>query len=388
MSDRGTCSRALASVMAADDAATDAAMPALSSFLPLEGRAARPEAAAPARGDARPGGPWLIHDSRAGGELALGGDASQARVHTVLRLRNAMRAIILGLVQGESVCLDEARAAVRALVGLTAHDAPALFATIRLLARDNPRYYHSVSVCALMANMARHLHLPDERVQELGLAGLLHDVGKTAVPGAILHKPGRLTAAEMHLIRRHPDDGHARLAGIAGVSATVLEVCRFHHEKYDGTGYPLGLKGEAIGFAARMGAICDAYDALTSDRAYKRAWSPAMTIDRMWSWDGHFDRTLLFAFMKSIGVFPAGLLVRLRSERLGVTMRRVAGAGVRPRALAFYCARTRRPVVPQVVAVGQGKGGDMVLSFEEPDRWGFCDWPVLSETLLAREGAA
>ena len=114
-----------------------------------------------------------------------------------------------------------------------------------------------------------------------------------------------------------------------------------------------------------------------------------MAIGQMWSWDGHFDRSLLFSFMKSIGIFPPGLLVRLRSDRLGIVLRH-RRIGTRPRALTFFCARDRAPVKPEIVSLdrpGANDRTDPIVSLEEPDRWGFGTWSTLSAELMERSAA-
>jgi len=113
------------------------------------------------------------------------------------------------------------------------------------------------------------------------MAGLLHDLGKAAIPMAVLNKPGKLTDAEFTVVRSHPVEGYHMLKEGGGVEAAVLDACLHHHEKIDGTGYPDKLKGDKISLIARMAAICDVYDAVTSDRPYKRGWDPSESIRRM-----------------------------------------------------------------------------------------------------------
>lgn len=142
----------------------------------------------------------------------------------------------------------------------------ALVSLVRLKTSDEYTYMHSVAVCALMIALARQLELSDPLVHEAGLAGLLHDIGKMAVPDPILNKPGKLTEQEFGLVRRHPQNGARMLLDCRQVSALVVDVCLHHHERIDGTGYPFGLAQEQISLLARMGTVCDVYDAITSDR--------------------------------------------------------------------------------------------------------------------------
>src|SRR5690606_37008692 len=149
---------------------------------------------------------------------------------------------------------------------------------------DEYTYMHSVAVCALMAALARTLGLNEAEQREAATAGLLHDVGKMAIPIEILNKPGRLTDDEFRLIMTHPDAGYVMLMRGGLVPNVALDVCLHHHEKFDGSGYPHGLQGDGISLQARMGALCDVYDAVTSDRPYKKGWNPAEAIHRMAQW--------------------------------------------------------------------------------------------------------
>lgn len=264
---------------------------------------------------------------------------------------------------------------------------PAMFIDMaRLKSKDEYTYLHSVSVCALMVNFARQLGLDEPAVRSMGLAGLLHDVGKMGVPDKVLNKPGSLDEGELALIRTHPEHGYALLENGEGVTQEVLDVSLFHHEKVDGTGYPYGLKGDAISHAARMGAICDVYDALTSERSYKEGWTPLRAATEMHGWEGHFDRELLFKFFRSIGIAPTGLLVRMCSNRLGITLPDGARE-TRSKVRVFHCALKRAPLTLEDVFLSSAGGSDQIVSEEDPDRWGFADWQGLSHQLIAGQAA-
>jgi putative nucleotidyltransferase with HDIG domain len=176
--------------------------------------------------------------------------------------------------------------------------ASALRCLERLRSIDNYTYAHSVAVGSLMLALARHMGMDAGAVRDCGLAGLLHDIGKATVPSDILNKPARLTPAEFEAVKLHPVAGHALLRAAGGLPDIVLDVCLHHHERYDGKGYPSGLRGEAISLEARMCAVCDVYDAITSPRPYKAAWSRPEALRRMadWTREGHFDPTVFAAF--------------------------------------------------------------------------------------------
>jgi HD-GYP domain-containing protein (c-di-GMP phosphodiesterase class II) len=240
---------------------------------------------------------------------------------------------------------------------------------------------HSVAVCALMVALGRTLGFDDERCRQAGMAGLLHDMGKAVMPPEILNKPGRLTAEEFAVMRTHPEAGHRLLAEGRGADAVALDVCLHHHERIDGTGYPQRLQGEDITLHARMGAVCDVYDAITSNRPYKAGWDPAESIARMASWSGHFDATVFAAFVKSLGIYPTGSLVRLASGRLAVVVEQNPQSLTTPVVKVFFSTKSNLPVPAELLDLTRGT--DRIAAREARCDWNF---PQL-ESLWAGEGA-
>lgn len=312
-------------------------------------------------------------------------EESEAAARLVTRSTAEMKRLFASVHAGEGLELDAFATLAREVVASVTRNPFALVAITRLKKRDEYTYVHSLAVSALMASFARTLGASEAEVFELGLAGLLHDVGKMIVPERILKKPESLTGEEFAIVRTHPEQGYLLLSQNPAIQPLILDVCRHHHERLDGSGYPFRLKAEQISRAARIAAICDVYDALTSDRPYKRAWTPQEAIARMADWSGHFDRTLLFAFMKAIGVYPPGLLVRLRSNRLGVILPNGRRAS-RPRVRAFYDCRDKAPLPIEDLVVEDDLAHDQIVSEDYPLDWGFYDWPRMAEALL--RGAA
>ena len=202
-------------------------------------------------------------------------------------------------------------------------NAGAMLGLVRLKTHDDYTFMHSVAVCTLMVVLARRMGLTEAQVREAGLAGLVHDIGKAKIPLEVLNKPGKLTPAEYHLIKEPsaPRPRHAA-RDTGSPSAVALDVCLHHHERPDGQGYPEGLSGEAFSPLARMGAVCDVYDAISSNRPYKVGWLPADSIAKMAEWTraGKFDAAVFRAFIDCVGIYPVGSLVRLGSERLAVVV--------------------------------------------------------------------
>jgi putative nucleotidyltransferase with HDIG domain len=344
-------------------------------------RGLAPSAPAPAATPRPPLGPAPVETVHVVPRDTAKTDRERAK-KTIGRARRAMKDVFETARLGQPINAEAVIPVVEDIADAVDRN-PALFLDMaRLKSKDEYTYLHSISVCALMVNLARQLALNEPVVRSMGLAGLLHDVGKMAVPDAILNKPGPLDEDEFAVIRAHPQQGHAMLENGEGVTQEVLDVSLLHHEKVDGSGYPFGLKEEAISLAGRMGAICDVYDALTSDRPYKQGWTPLRAATEMYGWEGHFDRELLFKFFRSIGVVPPGLLVRMRSNRLGIVLPDGAKE-VRSKVRIFHCAVEKSPLTLEDVFLSSSGGADQIVSEENPARWGFADWQALSEKLVA-----
>jgi putative nucleotidyltransferase with HDIG domain len=240
----------------------------------------------------------------------------------------------------------------------------------RLKNADEYTYMHSVTVCALMVSLGRELGMDEAECRQAGLAGMLHDLGKALMPQDVLNKPGKLTPEEFDIIKQHPVKGYELLKQARDIPEGVSDVCLHHHERYDGTGYPDKLAGEGITLLARMGAICDVYDAVTSNRPYKAGWDPAYAIAQMASWKGHFDTQIFKSFIRCIGIYPTGSLVRMRSGKLAVVMEQNTEALTKPRVKTFFSTRTQEPLRPEILDLAVDSR-DQIEAAEPPDKWKF-----------------
>ncbi len=271
---------------------------------------------------------------------------------------------------GNAIKLEEVGALVEEINQSIARNSDALLSLARLKNADNYTYLHSVAVCALMIALGRQMGLEDALLKEVGMAGLLHDVGKMAIPGEILNKPGRLTDEEFLIVKAHPQQGWEMLKSCPNVNDIALDVCLHHHETVVGTGYPDGLSGEALSLYARMGAVCDVYDAITSERCYKLGWAPGEAIRKMTEWkDGRFDEAVFRAFVKTVGIYPAGTLVKLKSGRLGVVMEQSEKSLLTPVIKVFFSTRSNAHIKPELIDLSRSP--EIIANLEDSEKWGF-----------------
>ncbi|WFR81636.1 HD-GYP domain-containing protein [Janthinobacterium rivuli] len=297
-------------------------------------------------------------------------ELAQAR-RLIERSRQAVQTMFDEVRMGKALSAAQAYTLVDDIAASVLRGGNVLLGLARLKTADNYTYMHSVAVCALMTALARELGLAPEQVRSAGLAGLLHDIGKMAVPSAILNKPGSLSEAEFSSVRAHPAAGHRMLREVGEIDPVALDVCLHHHEKLDGSGYPEGLRGEEVSLFARMGAICDVYDAITSNRPYKQGWCPADSLRRMAAWrGGHLDAQLFAAFVKCLGIYPLGTLVRLQSERLAVVVGQAPGKPLTaPTVRVFFSIRAGTCIAPAVVDLAAPGCQERIVSTESATDW-------------------
>lgn len=292
-------------------------------------------------------------------ELLQSGKAVIGSMFTDIRMGHALK------VSGALLLVDSASRS------LSRHG-QALLALARLKARGDDNYLHAFAVCALMIAVGRTLNLPDDEVRELGLAGLVHDIGKLTLPDAIVRRASDRTPEEEELYRRHPSAGYRILNEARLYSNIPLDVCVHHHERVDGRGFPYGLVGRELSVHARIAAICDAYDSLTSSRPGHEAWSPARAMEYMAvRVDTLFDRRVFKAFSRTVGIYPLGTVLRLRSNRLAVVCAQNDADPLRPRVMAFYSVSQSRTVPTELIDLRHSD--ETVVAFENAADWGYTD---------------
>ncbi len=311
----------------------------------------------------------------------------EEEVRRAAQVRGQARRVIHRLLDdvrnGTAIDINEAHELISEMDSTVARNKDALLLLMRIRTRDEYTFMHSVSVGALLIAFCRSLGLDGEAARIIGLGGLLHDVGKMAVPLAILNKPASLTDQEFAIIKRHALDCKEILAKTPHIPPTAALIARQHHERYDGTGYPFNLKGDQISPAAQMAAIVDVFDAITADRCYHEGMDQVAALRKIYGWrKDHFNETLVHHFIRCVGVYPPGTVVRLASGRIGVVTESTDEL-LKPVVRVVYDASQDWAITPKDVDLSRQDPsfGDRIISHESAQRWRIEPLKILGVTV-------
>lgn len=226
--------------------------------------------------------------------------------------RRITRTLLEDVRLGGVINSEQAKATVKGCVHSILRNKDALIWMSKIRSQDEYTAEHCLNVCVLAIAFARHLGMSEADLEKVGLCGLLHDVGKMRVPVEVLNKSEKLSEQEFTIIKAHSIHGRNLLLATRGIPNSTIDVAYSHHEKVDGTGYPRGLKSSGISETAKMIAIVDAYDAMTSDRCYSAGIASTEALKIIFKDRGtHFDDRLALEFIKCVGLYPPGTLVEL-----------------------------------------------------------------------------
>jgi HD-GYP domain-containing protein (c-di-GMP phosphodiesterase class II) len=206
----------------------------------------------------------------------------------------------------------------------------------RLKDKDSYNWRHMINCTILMSVFAKYLGIKNEQIQQLALGAMLHDVGHTKLPQGLINKTEKLNEFEFKALKKHVIQSLGLVKGEAGISNLIMDMILNHHERIDGSGYPRGLAGSKISKAARMMAIVDVYDAMTSERPHQNGEEPIHALRYLLANKHKFDPQLVQKFIKCLGVHPVGTIVRLTNDRLALVLEGNQQAPMRPKVKVFY----------------------------------------------------
>ena len=305
--------------------------------------------------------------------VSLAEEMTRAR-NTFSEATRIIRLLMDDVRLGRQIELATTQPTVEKIVSSVLRNSNAMMTMRRLKSMDDSTFVHSVGVRGMLTSFAKSAGLEMSAIRDLALGGLLHDIGKMRVASAVLNKPAKLTEEEFLHMKSHVVLGADLVRQMPGIPALALEPVELHHERFDGTGYPHGLKGEEISPAGRMAAIVDVYDAITTHRSYRKGISPAAAVQKLFEWSKfHFDPLMVQVFLKSVGIYPIGSLVRLESGRFGVVIEQSESHLLMPVVRVMYDGKRQHYLTPEDVdltrPMGSG-GGDPIVGYESPEKYG------------------
>lgn len=288
--------------------------------------------------------------------------AYEAAIHHSRRLINDVK-------MGKNMDYNASVEVVEDIVDSIIQNPNTLLCLSKLADHDEYTFSHSINVATIATIFGEYLGLSHSELTLLGLAGLMHDVGKTAVPNRIINKRSRLTEEEFKTVQKHPRYGSEILEKQGDVPRKVIEAVRDHHEKYNGGGYPQQIPRPQIPAFARIISLADVYDALTSDRSYKDAILPNKALAIMYGMrEQDFDPLEVQMFIKCLGIFPSGSLVKLNTGFYGLVYESNPTLPLMPK-IKIILDEDLRPIPSELVdlAAAQAIGDDKLEILECAD---------------------
>ncbi len=248
--------------------------------------------------------------------------------------KKTVESIMDGIRIGRMVDMNKARTAVNDIVDGILRNKDALAWLTKIKNKDEYTAEHSLNVSILSATFARHLGHDEADIKKIALGGLLHDVGKAKVPTEILNKEGRFTDEEYDIMKQHPLFGRNLLMSMSIQDHSSIDIAHCHHERIDGQGYPRKLKESQIPYFAKVVAIVDAYDAITSNRCYDKGRASMEALGIIFKCKGtQFDAELVTEFIQCIGIYPPGSIVELKNGEVGIVIETNDHHRLKPRIL-------------------------------------------------------
>ena len=269
-----------------------------------------------------------IEDFLEGGKKRVDYEEKQSAFHELPAAETALETasdkvarLMDNLKAGENLDINAVRNAVQPILESVIRNSDALLWVSEMQKKDAYTYSHSLDNCALAIAFGRHLGLYKEDLRNLSMGLLLMDVGKVKVSDDILNKTGTLSPEEFDEMKNHVYYGVNLLRDTPGMNETIINVVLTHHERFDGSGYPSGLKGKEVPVYGRIAAIIDCYTAMTGNSTYRAAIAPHKALQTIYNWrNKYFQDELVEQFLQCLGVYPTGSLVEMSSGEVGMIM--------------------------------------------------------------------
>lgn len=287
--------------------------------------------------------------------------------------KDMANAIMGGIRVGRALDLNRAREVVDQCVDSLLRNDDALLWLTKLKHKDEYTAEHSINVSILSAALGKQLGMLEGEIRTLGLCGLLHDVGKVKIPDLILMKPGALEPEEYAEMRNHCNHGRDILMSMPRVVHAAVDVAYNHHERLDGKGYPRGLMADQIPHLAKIVAIVDTYDAITSARVYDRARSSMEALEIIYRMRGtQFDTDLANVFIRMIGIYPPGSIVEMTNGEVGIVVAANPRNKRRPKVILVRDMQKQPRAKMRVVDMSRNvkdlDGEEYLIAKEVPDK--------------------
>ena len=284
--------------------------------------------------------------------------------------------IFAGVANGGTLDMVKVKKSVEPMIDSISRNPDACIWLARMKQEDQYTYQHSLGASIWAVALGRQLGLPKSDLRSLAIGGLLFDVGKLRVDKELLSSDKPLTDEEFQQVRDHVNLGVEMIQGSGLMNQDVIDMITYHHERHDGSGYPEKLRGDDIPVFARIAAIVDCYDAITSHRSYARAIPPSTAIKMLYEWtDIDFQAELVEEFIQAVGIYPAGTLVELSSGEVAVVVAEYRTRRLRPKVMVLLDA-DKQPLAAirtiDLLTVKETAAGEPldIVSSLEPDAYG------------------
>lgn len=261
-----------------------------------------------------------------------------------------MQEVLVHVRKGAGVEVDKLQAAIKPMIDSVLRNQDAMAWLVYLRKRDEYTHHHSVASSVWAVILGRHLGFDRQGLDTLAMGGMLLDIGKAKLPETLTSREDELSPAEFEAMKQHVAHGLAMVKLTPGVNADVLAMIEGHHERYDGSGYPKGLKGADIPVFARIGGLVDCYDAITSHRPWARSRSPYDAIRELNTMAGvKFQKEMVEQFVQALGMFPTGSMVEMNTGEVGIVVEQNTIRRLRPKVILLLNADKRPLAAPRTL---------------------------------------